>query len=140
MRVTCGTIIVSNGRMLITHPTNHPFDFWSFPKGLVDKNDESYLHTAIRETKEETGIDLMSDDYKFAKELPMVKYQNGKKKIKLFVIETNLDYNDIELHCESMVYQRNRDPFPECDRYKWVSFNHAMFLLHEAQKRALYFY
>ena len=38
-------------------PKNRYADFWSFPKGHVKEGENEY-QTAIREVKEETGIDV----------------------------------------------------------------------------------
>lgn len=50
----CGTIIFDGDKvLLIKHNVGH----WSFPKGHVEEN-ETEFETALRETKEETGLDV----------------------------------------------------------------------------------
>lgn len=51
-----GTILVSpEGRVLIVK--GRRAGIWSFPKGHLEANEQAY-HCALRELKEETGIDL----------------------------------------------------------------------------------
>ena len=50
-------IVRKDNKVLICHPTNHPADFYSIPKGKVE-DDEIFLEAAIRETYEETNLDL----------------------------------------------------------------------------------
>ena len=59
MKITNGAYIVDSlNKVLITHPTNHPMDLWSIPKGLFDDGETDSKQAAIRETLEETKIDL----------------------------------------------------------------------------------
>lgn len=51
---SCGAVVFSNNKVLIIE---HNFGHISFPKGHVEDN-ESEIDTAIREVKEETGIDI----------------------------------------------------------------------------------
>lgn len=51
---SCGTLVFKDNKILmIKHNVGH----WSFPKGHVEKG-ETEFETAIRETKEETNIDV----------------------------------------------------------------------------------
>jgi 8-oxo-dGTP pyrophosphatase MutT (NUDIX family) len=49
-------------RTLLIRRAEHPLDPWSghmaFPGGRYDLGDEDLVHTAVRETREEVGIDL----------------------------------------------------------------------------------
>ena len=50
----CGAVVFNNSKVLII---KHKLGHVSFPKGHVEEN-ESKKETAIREVKEETGIDI----------------------------------------------------------------------------------
>lgn len=57
---SCGTMCFNQNKILmVKHNKGH----WAFPKGHVEKN-ETEQETAIRETKEETGIEaeIISDE------------------------------------------------------------------------------
>ena len=51
---SCGCIIFDNNKVLIIKQTK---GHWGFPKGHIEEN-ETEEETAVREVKEETGIDV----------------------------------------------------------------------------------
>ena len=57
-----GTVLVCNNKILLGRRSTKPFkNYWSIPGGGFEKaKDLTDLDTAVRETKEETGIDLNS--------------------------------------------------------------------------------
>ena len=57
---SCGTIIIDDDKVLIIKQKQ---GFYGFPKGHIEKN-ETEVETAIRETKEETNIDVLIDETK----------------------------------------------------------------------------
>lgn len=56
----CGTIIIDNNKVLLIRQKQ---GFYGFPKGHVEGN-ETEVETAIRETKEETNLDVIVDESK----------------------------------------------------------------------------
>lgn len=56
----CGTIIIDNNKVLLIQQKQ---GFYGFPKGHVEGN-ETEVETAIRETKEETNLDVVVDESK----------------------------------------------------------------------------
>ncbi len=50
----CGCIILNEDKVLLV---KHNVGHWGFPKGHMEEN-ETELQTAIRETKEETNLDV----------------------------------------------------------------------------------
>ena len=54
-KISAGTIIKLNNSILLGHSTNNAH--WDIPKGMIEHN-ESPIDTAIRETFEETNIQL----------------------------------------------------------------------------------
>lgn len=56
----CGTIIIDNDKVLLIQQKQ---GFYGFPKGHVEGN-ETEVETAIRETKEETNLDVVVDESK----------------------------------------------------------------------------
>ena len=57
---SCGTIIIDDDKVLIIKQKQ---GFYGFPKGHMEKN-ETEVETAIRETKEETNLDVLTDETK----------------------------------------------------------------------------
>lgn len=115
--LSCGVIMLNeDGEILLAHATGSTH--WDIPKGHADEG-ESPHETALRETKEETGIDL--------KGLPMVDlgryYYRPEKALHLFAMRmpkqnVNLDScvcttNFIEPHTGKSI--------PETDGFDWVS-------------------
>lgn len=135
MKHSCGFIIISNKKVLIGHPTGHSMDLWSIPKGLRDA-DESEVNAALRETKEETGLDILSipGDYYF---LDTYVYPNNKKKITIFSFEPKEDLTKMELTCPSLIEQGELKGQPEIDIWKWVDLQTACELLHICQAKAI---
>ena len=58
VKYSAGLVIIQDNKILLAHPTGSPWwGTYSIPKGEMDKG-EKPLETAIRETKEETGIKI----------------------------------------------------------------------------------
>lgn len=60
---SCGVIVVTpdRGRVLMTASEHNGVKYWGFPKGHIE-GDESQIATAIRETAEETGVQVVEED------------------------------------------------------------------------------
>lgn len=57
-KVACGTIAEQDGRFALIQRNIHPRKgFWSFPCGFMEI-DETTEQAAVRETREETGLDV----------------------------------------------------------------------------------
>jgi len=95
--------------LLLHYPSGH----WDFVKGKMEKG-ESIHETAIRETKEETGITDVTflDDFEERIEYNF-QYQGESvhKKVIFFLAETNT--KDVEISHEHL-------------DYTWVDYNTAM--------------
>jgi 8-oxo-dGTP pyrophosphatase MutT (NUDIX family) len=94
--------------------------FWSFPKGIKEDDDGDELSAAIRETFEETGIDLRSKREEIEK-ITEYEHKNGKKKYIVF------SYNDEEqslmnhkFYCKS-TSSKDGTETPEIDSYYWAT-------------------
>jgi|688.fasta_scaffold27763_24 8-oxo-dGTP pyrophosphatase MutT (NUDIX family) len=138
--ITSGLFIFrKDKKFLVCHPTNHKENFFSIPKGKVEE-DEIFLECAIRETYEETNLDLKScldfDIYY----LGTKDYKNKKKRLYPFLLlekdDSQFDWNSIELKCNSMVVKQ-KIIFPEMDGYKWITIKEAKNILHETQVSCL---
>lgn len=136
--IAAGIFLVNkDNKLLVCHPTNHALDFWSIPKGKVEDG-EMILNGAIRETLEETNIDLSS--VVGLKQLESVTYKHKKKVIHPFLCwepaVTGLNWFTFDIKCNSFV-PLERGGFPEMDDYKWVTLDEAEKLLHETQVMCL---
>ena len=55
--VSCGGVIIYRGKILVLYKNMHnKYEGWVLPKGTVEKG-ETYEQTALREVKEEAGVD-----------------------------------------------------------------------------------
>lgn len=127
-------------KLLVGHPTGHKANFWSIPKGKLDKGETSF-EAALRETWEETNVDLGEATSTY--ELEMVKYKSKNKKLKSFVIfedeNRKIDSSTFELKCNSNVSDDAKwnAGLPEMDAFKWITLDEAKDVLHQAQKECL---
>ena len=65
MEKSCGIVLLnSNKVLLLQHPDTTTSGHWDFPKGHIEKGEDE-IQTALRELKEETGIDKVKiiDDF-----------------------------------------------------------------------------
>ncbi|MFW6225831.1 MAG: NUDIX hydrolase [bacterium] len=91
MEISAGLLIIKNNKILLAHPTKAPwYGTYTIPKGKIEK-DESYIEAALRETKEEIGIEIKEEDIKNINKPKTIKYTNEKgevyKILKYFIVE-----------------------------------------------------
>jgi 8-oxo-dGTP pyrophosphatase MutT (NUDIX family) len=125
-------------KVLICHPTKHKDDIWSIPKGRVEEGEE-LTEAAIRETFEETNIDLSNWIHMLTLEpVPYPKSKSNKVLFGYALLESQnrISFNLFDLKCNSNV-PLDIGGFPEMDGYQWVTFEKAGSLLHAAQVIAL---
>ena len=115
-RLSCGILILTGQReLLLCHVTGQ--DHWDLPKGGAHA-DESPLQAALRETREETGLDLAAAALR---ELGRFDYR-PKKDLHLFA--TLMPRFDVaHLTCDSHFSQAGTGRrLPEMDGYDWFGF------------------
>ena len=117
MKISCGIILATSDGWLICHSTGHKH--WDFPKGLIE-GDEGYFEAAIRELKEEAGVDLIAkkDDTVLVKDLGCHPYYKGKS-LRLFYVYLRGKIDPALLECTSMVDVKGKYSFPEMDRFEF---------------------
>ncbi|MEP7104027.1 MAG: NUDIX domain-containing protein [Candidatus Dojkabacteria bacterium] len=98
---------------------------WSISKGLVEEG-EDLKDTAIREVKEELGLDLQIDISKF-KDIGEVRMKSGKI-IHAFAYET--DFGDIQVKSNLIVIDwppksGKKMQIPEVDKGEWFDLQTA---------------
>jgi 8-oxo-dGTP pyrophosphatase MutT (NUDIX family) len=115
-RLSCGVVILNPDReLLLCHVTGQ--NHWDLPKGGIDPG-ETPLQAALRETREEAGLQL---DAQALLDLGRLPYTN-KKDLHLFAlcmprIEMKL------LRCESHYLDHHSGRrLPEMDGYGWFAF------------------
>ena len=93
MEKSCGAIIFNEGKVLVVKQTS---GFYGFPKGHVEIG-ETEKETAIRETKEETGLDIKIISDKRYTQSYIVK-QNVHKDVVFFIakLENNNEKRQVE--------------------------------------------
>ena len=77
---SCGAIIISDNKILIVKQN---IGFYGFPKGHVEEN-ETEEETAIREVKEEVGIDITIDS-RYRYEIEYMVNENTAKTVVFFI-------------------------------------------------------
>lgn len=146
--VSCGSAVVSDGKILLCHATKPDGSFswwdksWGVPKGMFE-DDHDHLECAIRETQEEAGLTLPKGEFW---ENGSVFYENkfkssfaGKKvnkilKIFLFVDETGELFTQ-KNSCSTLMEEFGN--LPEVDRYLWIEPEHASPFVFRSQEGAM---
>lgn len=89
MEISAGLLIIFDNKVLLAKPTKGTREMWGIPKGKVEEG-EQLIDAAIRETREEVGIDIPLD--KILKTAHTINYRNKKtnknyKKVVYYVCE-----------------------------------------------------
>ena len=133
MEHSCGLYILNkNNELLIVHPTLHkPNINWGIPKGKIDEG-ETYWETAIRETKEETNLDITYYDELCS--LPDVVYKSKKKILTTYYVKINDFDSNTSLSCPNTFDYKGKQ-LPENNDFKWININDPELddIMHEAQ-------
>jgi predicted NUDIX family NTP pyrophosphohydrolase len=122
--------------VLLAHPggpfwKNKDAGAWTIPKGEIAEGEETKA-AAIRETREELGIDLTGRELIA---LDSVKLKSGKV-IHAFAVEMDLDldtFRSNEFELEWPPRSGKRQTFPEIDRADWFSIDNALIKINQGQ-------
>ena len=105
---SCGCIIIKNKKVLLVYEKNR--NFWGFPKGHMEAG-ETEVETALREVKEEVGLDVEIDKER--------RYTLN------YVIRDEIDKTTVlyiaKAKNEEIVMQEN-----EIENIRWCSFEEAL--------------
>lgn len=113
--LSCGVLLLNaGGELLLCHATGT--SRWDIPKGLAEAG-ESPLRTAVRETAEETGIELDADALL---DLGRFAYRRGKD-LHLYVALIE-PIDPATCVCRSTFVDRFGRTVREMDRFEWVPF------------------
>lgn len=112
-RLSCGTVIFNeHGELLLCHVTGH--DHWDLPKGGANAG-ESALQAALRETWEETGLQL---DGPALLDLGRHAMPPAQALHLFATLRPQLDLS--RLSCASHFIERSSGRLlPEMDGYRW---------------------
>ena len=138
-KISAGFLIRSRGLFLICHTTQDPDyiysdsdPFWTIPKGLVEEGENS-LAAALRETIEETGLNL-EDYYHPSRYSPFHTYRSKSKKkyVIYYLDDADNKLFDFPFKCTSLIDNKrcpSRNGLPELDMFRWVSKEEAKRLI-----------
>ena len=116
---SCGTIIIENNKVLLIQQTDNA---WGFPKGHVENN-EKEQETAIRETKEETNLD--------------VEIISNKKYITNYKINNEID-KEVIFFLAKKTSDKIKKQDEEIKNIKWVDLTKAFDIVTYENTKNLY--
>lgn len=116
---SCGTIIIENNKVLLIQQTDNA---WGFPKGHVENN-ETEQETAIRETKEETNLD--------------VEIISNKKYIINYKINNEID-KEVVFFLAKKTSDKIKKQDEEIKNIKWVDLTKAFDIITYENTKDLY--
>ena len=117
---SCGILIHCKGKYLVCKSSN--FAVYGIPKGKQEPG-ETDKETAIRETREETSLDLLPTQL-----IPFISYSaRGKDMVVYF---TSIDEFPRNLGCTSMLDELT----PEIDEYLWLTKDEAIAIVNNHMK------
>jgi 8-oxo-dGTP pyrophosphatase MutT (NUDIX family) len=133
MVTTCGIYLynILQKKILVCHATHASWKQWSIPKGIKD-DDEDLWQVAVRELREETGIDINTLNVLAIHPLPAIQYRKQNK-----VLESFLVIIDTDLSSHSFFSNVSKDSISEVDAWRWISIAQAYTWLHEPQQENL---
>ncbi|MDR6536480.1 NUDIX hydrolase [Variovorax soli] len=114
--VSYGVLIFNEqGQLLLAHATGQKH--WDIPKGGAEEG-ESAREAAIREVREETGIELAADSLQELGRWPYL----SRKDLHLFRVDLlTRDCDIAACRCTSFFpHRKSGAMIPEVDRFRWV--------------------
>jgi bis(5'-nucleosidyl)-tetraphosphatase len=116
MKLSAGIVIVRKEDNQWKYLLLRAYRNWDFPKGLAESG-ESPLKTAIREAKEETGIDELNFHWGeiYQETLP---YNRGTKVARYYLAETS--ESNVRFSINPEIGK------PEHHEYRWVTYEELM--------------
>lgn len=116
-----GLVVVYNNKILLAHPTGNKWiGTYSIPKGIMDDS-ESSIAAAIRETKEEIGIEFSEE--MIENEIPKVidyRDKKGKKYKTIYYHIIRIDEED--KHLIESIYPRVPRKLLQMEEVDWAGF------------------
>ena len=104
MEKSCGAIIFNEGKVLVVKQTS---GFYGFPKGHVEIG-ETEKETAIRETKEETGLDI--------------KIISNKRYTQSYIVKENV-HKDVVFFIAKLENNNEKRQVEEIEEILWIDIN-----------------
>lgn len=104
MEKSCGAIIFNEGKVLVVKQTS---GFYGFPKGHVEIG-ETEKETAIREIKEETGLDI--------------KIISDKRYTQSYIVKENV-HKDVVFFIAKLENNNEKRQIEEIEEILWIDIN-----------------
>ena len=114
--LSAGVIVYDGSKFIIGHDTSSKH--WDIPKGKIEPN-EVAIAAAVRELKEETGIDV---DWRNLIHLGIFEYKKDKD-LSLYLWKVQSLPKIKELKCCSTFSNKQGATLPEFDKFAHVSFS-----------------
>ena len=115
-QLSCGLLVTSPAGWLLAHATRTPR--WDLPKGKIEPG-EKPLEAALRETMEETGLDLTCHEARIV-DLGRHSYL-PRKDLHLFRLDLAEALDLRACGCTTYVQRGEEgERYPETDAYAWV--------------------
>ena len=146
---SAGVLIQSQTKILLCHATDtnaitsgkesnsHSQYRWGIPKGKIDGG-ENPKETALRETLEETGLDLLKLGFEISDSpIEILRYLTVGEKKTVYVYYLYDEFGFLQtknLSCSTLIPDTK---FPENDDFKWVTKEEARSLIYRSQLRLL---
>jgi 8-oxo-dGTP pyrophosphatase MutT (NUDIX family) len=130
-QVSAGFVINTPEGWLVCHSTGNKF--WDLPKGRVEEG-ETHLQAAIRETMEETGLDV--SPYTFAAIDLGQAFYNRDKDLHLYYLNMIVPVQVHKLKCTSFV-DTGKYKYPEVDKFDLVLPDIALTMLSKVMTKWL---
>jgi 8-oxo-dGTP pyrophosphatase MutT (NUDIX family) len=127
-----GVIIIIDNRILLVNPQKYKTlgDKWSIPKGHVEGNT---LKSALRELKEETGIELHKNYERVLK----VKYKKNGILKNLTTYLYRLNQEDVEKYLKGWDIKKSQFDRDEIHKAKFFKFGKAYMKIEDHQRELL---
>ena len=107
---SCGCIVIEDGKVLLIQQKN---GHWGFPKGHIE-DDETERNAAIRETKEETNID--------------VEIQGSRRYTESYITDKG-NFKEVIYYIAKKINGEAKRQESEVKALKWVTISEALELL-----------